>query len=303
MDLIEKAVQRQRELEEHSLIERAAAVRADQEPGSGPGKPEYDMPPASPERVPSQSSAEHRKRVILDFDRFRSNGILIPGGERTRLTEEFRVIKRPLILKAFNGGSEKITNGNLIMVTSARPNEGKTFTAINLAISMAAERDLTVLLVDADLTRPQLLAKLGVRAEKGLVDVLDDRSLDFADVLIRTNVGNLSLLPAGRTTPNSTELLASKRMVEVVAELASRYTNRLILFDAPPVLASSESSVLALHVGQIVFVVEAFRTAEAVVRTALEMVSFCDNVGLVLNNSGHHPNTGEFGSYYQARSI
>ena len=219
MDLIEKAVQRQRELEEHSLIERAAAVRADQELGSGPGKPEYDMPPASPERVPSQSSAEHRKRVILDFDRLRSNGILIPGEERTRLTEEFRVIKRPLILKAFNGrsekismgdrrrgGSEKITNGNLVMVTSARPNEGKTFTAINLAMSMAAERDLTILLVDADLTRPQLLAKLGVRAEKGLVDVLDDRSLDFADVLIRTNVGNLSLLPAGRTTPNSTLL-------------------------------------------------------------------------------------------------
>jgi receptor protein-tyrosine kinase len=307
MGVIEKVARKHRELRNHSIVERAVeklqreddddlddpVVEAEPVLPSGP-------PPSASEPMPGGGQRTSR-RVTIDGHRLRSSEIIMPGAERTRLAEEFRVIKRPLILKAFAKGPQAVKNGNMIMVTSAGPKEGKTFTAINLAMSIAAERDLTVLLVDADLSRPQILAKLGLEAETGLVDVLADSSVDLADVLLRTNFDNLSLLPAGRTNPDCTELLASTRMEALVQEIARRYADRVIIFDSPPILASSEPSVLALHMGQIVFVVEAARTSEAMVKASLDLISFCDNIGFVLNKARASAGVEQFGSYYKLR--
>ncbi|WP_222873645.1 hypothetical protein [Hankyongella ginsenosidimutans] len=155
----------------------------------------------------------------------------MPDSPATQTAEEFRIVKRQLLLNAFARGENAIKNGNLILVCSAQPNEGKTFCAINLALSIASERDLTVLLVDADFAKPEILSTLGLEGGKGLVDVIVDPSLDLADCLIRTNIENLAVLPAGRQHHLTTELLASERMGAMIEEIAQRYRDRVVIFD------------------------------------------------------------------------
>ncbi|MBV9521208.1 MAG: AAA family ATPase [Alphaproteobacteria bacterium] len=224
-------------------------------------------------------------------------GFVTPSGGRTRISEEFRVIKRPLLLKALATGEERIEGGNLIMVTSAKPGEGKTFTAINLAMSIASERDLHVLLVDADVQRPSVFRVLGLPPQKGLLDLLSDASLSPPDVLARTNIRNLSLMAAGTPSLATTELLASQKMITLMHDIASRYHDRVIIFDAPPVLASSEPSVLALHVGQIVLVVEAGKTGRRAVDQTLSHISACPQISVVFNKAEKISGTDEFGGY------
>ncbi len=238
------------------------------------------------------------RRADIDLDKVRAMGMVVPNGVRTRMAEEYRVIKRPLLAKALGRGRTTVKNGNLIMVASATPSEGKTFTSINLAMSMASERELHVLLVDADFTRPSIATLLGIECDRGLVDYLDDDSIDLADVLIRTNIDNLTVLPAGRTHPMGTELLASERMARLVEEMARRYPDRIIIFDTAPVLACSEASALAPHIGQVIFLVEAERTTEGAVRSSLELLSGCENIGLVLNKARSKASAEGFGYYY-----
>ena len=224
-------------------------------------------------------------------------GYVTPNCEPTRTAEEFRVLKRPLLIKAFGAGARRVPNGHLVMITSARPNEGKTFTAVNLGMSIASEPDLHVLLVDSDIHKLGLRDVLGVTADKGLVDLLVDDELDLADLLIKTNIPNLTVLPAGSSLPQATELLASQRMVDLTRELANRYPDRVIIFDAPPVLASSEPAALALHVGQIVVVVEAARTNHRAVQETLSLISACQNISFVLNKTSFSAGSDRFGSY------
>jgi receptor protein-tyrosine kinase len=207
--------------------------------------------------------------------------------DRSVIAEEFRHIKRPLLANAFGGDPEGLgQNRNLIMVTSAFPGEGKTFCAINLAMSMAAEMDFKVLLVDADVARPSVFKYLGLREERGLLDVLRDKGLDLAEVLLRTNFEKLTLLPAGRSVRHATELLASDAMNQLLAELASRYSDRVIIFDSPPLLPTSEARVLANHMGQVVMVVEADKTPTAAIKEAATLVEdACDIVMLLLNKT------------------
>jgi receptor protein-tyrosine kinase len=149
--------------------------------------------------------------------------MIIPDGQKSQLSEEFRNIKRPLLANAFNRSGAPIKHGNLVMVTSSFAGEGKSFSAINLAMSIAMDVDHTVLLVDADVAKPSLPAFLGVQAERGLMDLLLDDRLRFSDVLIKTNVAKLNILPAGRFHPRATELLASDAMSRLLAEMAARY--------------------------------------------------------------------------------
>src|SRR5262249_33067908 len=151
------------------------------------------------------------------------------SGTRTRISEEFRVIKRPLLLKAFAAGPEAIEHGNMIMVTSATPGEGKTFTAVNLAMSIASERDLHVLLVDADVQRPSALRMLGIPEQKGLLDVIADNGVPLPEAIIRTNVRNFSIMSAGSPSLATTELLASQKMGTLMGEMAARYRDRIII--------------------------------------------------------------------------
>ena len=245
-----------------------------------------------------RTSSRQSRRGEIDFQSLRTAGFLVPDSPSTLTAEEFRLVKRQLLLNAFAKGEAAIKNGNLILVCSSQPNEGKTFCAINLALSIASERDVTVLLVDADFAKPEVLSTLGLEGGKGLIDVIADPSIDLADCLIRTNIENLSVLPAGRQHHLTTELLASERMGAMIEEIAQRYRDRIIIFDSPPALASSAAGVLALHVGQTMFVVEAERTREQQLRDGLALVAACERTHLLLNKARFNAQGRRFGAYY-----
>ena len=232
-----------------------------------------------------REAVRRSRAATLNRETAGAAGILIPDASRSRIKEEYRRIKRPLLLNALGKGVAKIDHPNLIMVTSARAGEGKTFTALNLALSIASERDRTVLLVDADVVKPSLHRYFEVADGPGLVDLLVEDSLDFGDILIDTDVPKLSLALAGSVHHLSTELLASGSMRELANEMSERYSDRVIVFDSPPLLVTTEASVLASLVGQIVMVVEAERTLRSDVEDALSVLGTEATVGVVVNKS------------------
>ena len=250
--------------------------------------------PASPPPAARQST----QKVELDLARMRELGMVTAAGGRTSLLEDFRIIKRPLLKRAFGEAAEGGNPGNLIMLTSSLPGEGKTYCAINLAMSIAMELDHTVLLVDADVARPSVLRTLGLPAQRGLMDLLIDEKLDMSDVLLRTNVDTLSILAAGTSTPRATELLASSTMTNLVQEIANRYPDRIVIFDSPPLLLTSEARVLASHMGQIVVVVEAQTTTQHAVKEALHQLEGCPNVNLIYNKTRDIPGIEETYDYH-----
>ena len=300
MDHIERAIDKVARKERTSLVEKAAeklygaavggspAVTAEVPPPVAEPAPAPPTPPPSARTAPTTS-----KQVNIDLARLRQQHLLTPGSGRTQITEEFRLIKRVVLKKQMEAAGH---NANLIMVTSALPGDGKSFTAINLAMSIASERDLRVLLVDGDFSNPSVLATLGVTAERGLLDVLEDESVDIADIMLRTNIDKLTLLPSGDLRETSAELLSSDRMRRVAEEIAQRYPDRIVIFDSPPILAASEPTALAQHVGQIVFVVRAEKTPRSTVKAALDLISFCPNIGLVLNSARRQFGGTHFGS-------
>jgi len=247
--------------------------------------------------APSDTASSAGKRVELDLDAIAASGLLVPSQTRTLLASEFRVIKRPLIANAMNKGTSPVNGGNLIMVTSALPGEGKTFTAINLAISIAMEMDNTVMLVDADVARPSVLSMLGLPPAEGLLDVVTANSLDISGVLLRTNIEKLSILPSGTQHPRATELLASDAMIRLLDDIGQRYPDRIIIFDSPPLLATTEARTLATHMGQIVVVVQAAETAQAAVMEALTTIRDCPLKMMVLNQATQ-PATERYGYGY-----
>lgn len=221
--------------------------------------------------------------VDLDLARLASKGFVTPDMPRSRIADEFRVLKRPLIGNVSGDRVVPIKHANLIMVTSSVPGEGKTFSAINLAMSIAMELDKTVLLVDADVARPSLPKVLGLPHGKGLLDVLINKSIDLSEVLIRTNVERLCILQAGTQHSQATELLASAEMARLLDEISMRYVDRIIIFDSPPLLVTTEARVLATQMGQIVFVVNAENTLQRDVHHALATIEACPVKMMMLN--------------------
>ena len=254
--------------------------------------------PAAEQAAPRPAQKSSTRRVELDLNRMRDMGMVTAAGGRTRLLEDFRVIKRPLLQRAFAERKDSDKPGNLIMVTSSLPGEGKTYCAINLAMSIAMELDHTVLLVDADVARPSVLRSLGLPAHRGLMDILLDDKVDMADVMLRTNVDTLTILPAGTSTPRATELLASSSMTTLLHEIANRYRDRIVIFDSPPLLLTSESRVLASHMGQIVLVVEAQTTTQHAVKEALRQLEGNQNVNLIYNKTREFPGIEETYDYH-----
>lgn len=256
--------------------------------------------PVAPAIAPSPvtSSTGNSQFQSINLARLHRMGVVAPDAEKSQIAEEFRIIKRPLIANAFGQGATRVKNGNMIMITSSLPGEGKSFCAINLAISMALEMDRTVLLVDADVAKPRVPEYLGINADLGLLDVLQDKNLKLSDVMIKTDIAKLTILPAGRTYKRATELLASEAMTRLVEDIGNRYPDRIILFDSPPLLATSEASVLATHMGQIVMVVEAERTSQEAVREALSHIQSCEVVNMLLNKATPTPGSDYYYGYY-----
>lgn len=253
--------------------------------------PVTDIPPVI--HVPNDNMVQEK----LDLAQLKSTGLITPETERSQIAEEFRVIKRPLLKNAFGQGAALVDNGNLIMVSSAFPNEGKTFTSINLALSIASELDHTVLLIDADVARPAVSSYFGIDTGPGLVDYLLGEEPDLSTLLIKTGIPKVTLLPAGKRHHHSTELLASENMRNLLEELSLRYPDRVIIFDSPPLLVTTEASVLAGLVGQIVVVVESEKTTQAALKEALSLLDPNKSIGLVLNKS-RQSFGAEYGTYY-----
>jgi exopolysaccharide/PEP-CTERM locus tyrosine autokinase len=232
-------------------------------------------------RAPVAAPAGPAKRITIDFAALRNAGYLPQEGLERRFADHFRKIKRPLVEKALAGGADV----HLILVSSALPGDGKTFISLNLALSMAQERDVSVLLVDADAPRAQVSEIFGIRGEPGLLDALTHESLDVESLIAHTDVRGFEILPAGRFVENATELLASARMSQIAARLGTRNPRRLVLFDTAPVLASSEGRAMLRLPGQIVLVARAGVTPRQALVDALTYVHRSKLQGLILNQA------------------
>lgn len=295
-----------------SLLERASeiydfrsALRSPEPPAADPAPVAVEPQPgaqhvAAPQlREAVRAPNFHKLKANVDRERLRAANYIVPEGPVTGLSEEFRIVKRQLLLAARGGkGFDPIENGERILICSANPNEGKTFCALNLALSMATERDNRVLLVDADFAKPSIMSRLGIEGERGLMDALADPTIDAEDLVIETDIAGLSVLPAGRQTNQDTEYLAAAHSAAVLDRLTAHDPTRIIIFDSPPALAASPASVLALHVGQAVMVVHADVTTDTALRDALSLLSGCDNIQLLLNKTKFSPTGRKFGSYY-----
>ena len=315
-NLIEQAAKRLEELRRAGVdVDDAVPGRPrEQAPGGAPSTPEAMVlaleartPPKPPRDEPAgpvdaahlrtRDEAHPARHIDIDFGWLKSRGFVTPEAAMSQIAEEFRIIKRPIIRNALGRGGARVKNGNLVMVTSALPSEGKTFTSLNLALSMATEIDSTVLLVDGDVAHPSIPGLLGAPHGPGLLDLLTRDDLDFGECLVKTNIEKLSVLPAGSRHRRSTELLASEQMASLLREIASRYPDRIIIFDSPPLLATTEARVLAGNMGQIVMVVAADSTSQHAVTQALATVEGCEVVMMVLNKASR-TDVGAYYGYY-----
>lgn len=225
----------------------------------------------------------------------REQGLIDPDGGASRLLEEFRIVKRQVLATA---KAEGTAASRRVLVCSPHPNEGKTFCALNLALAMASERDGEVLLIDADFGKPSILSKLGLSSETGFMDVLADPSAHVEDYVLGTDVPGLWVLGAGARTGRDSEYLASERTWEVLNRLTRGAPNRMIVFDSPPALAATPASELAKHVGQALLVARADRTGQVALEDAIDLLSACPDIRLLLNDATFSPSGRKFGSYY-----
>ena len=232
----------------------------------------------------------------INLEELDERGFVSVSNARKLINEEYREIKRKLLRNAFGALSKTLKNSNIIMVSSARPSEGKTFTAINLALSFAAEQDKTVLLVDADVLKPNVTRTLRVNPGEGLMEYLLDENKDISDVLYRTNVDKLRIIPAGQTHHLSTELLASERMNYTIDEFSNRYPDRIVIIDTPPLIGINESAVLASFAGQAVIVTEEGRTKLNDINSIVDRLNPDMAVGFVVNKAVNE--SADNGNYY-----
>lgn len=231
-----------------------------------------------------------RKAITVDTGGLRRAGYLPEESLDRRFTEYYRRIKRPLIEQALVGGPDM----RLIQVSSALPGDGKTFTSINLALSMTRERDVSVLLVDADVPRAAISEVFGLRGEPGLIAALSDEAVDVESLVVDTDIPGLEILPAGKSVDDSTELLASARMSQIAARLGGD-PHRLVVVDSAPLLAASEGRVLLPIAGQVVLVVRAGLTPRRAVLDTVALVDRRRLRGLVLNEAPLGPGDGYYG--------
>jgi len=276
-------------------VRRASAKRPEAEAAHN-AAPEVDAAAQSikPPKKPERRVALGGNHQEVCRDQMREAGLIVPEDPVTGILEEFRIAKRELLADA---RADEDAKGRRILVCSPHPGEGKTYCALNLAIALAAERDIEVLLVDADVMRPSIANRLGLNTDAGLIDTLADKSLQPEKLVISTDIERLFVLPLGNRTSRDAEYLASTRTAEVLDRLTSGAPNRILVFDTPPALAASAAAELASYVGQAVLVARADETSRAALDDAAQLLSACDDIKLLLNGAQFSPSGRLFGDY------
>ena len=224
-------------------------------------------------------------QVAINWRALAEDGYLDQNNANSQLAEEFRVIKRPLVNNIQGAEVNGLSRPNLILICSSLPAEGKTFVSINLALSIANELDKSVLLIDADVEKPSVSKKLGIKQSPGLIEYLENEQVTFSDILLKTDLPNLSVIPAGKRHKFSTELLSSQRMYLFAEEVSRRYKDRIVIFDSPPLLVATQAQVLAELVGQVVLVIAAEETPQNIVNESVAKLANCDVVMTLLNKT------------------
>lgn len=280
-----------------SLVEQAIARMRNQARAAAPKLTDVvSKPAAAPPTAdrPPNPAAEPAKRMTLDMEALRTHGYLPEAGSDRQFADHYRRIKRPLIDKAMSG-TEGIGEPLVVMITSALPGDGKTFTSVNLALSMALERDVSVLLIDCDVAKRHVSEVVGLKEENGLLDALADESVDIDSLIVQTNQRGLSILPAGRRVEGTAELLSSNRMRQILRNLANRNPRRILLLDSPPLLITNEGRTLVKHAGQVVLVVRAGHTPRQAVQDALALFDIQQAGGIILNHVAVSRSEGYYG--------
>ena len=263
-------------------------------------EPAFEAPVPEAEPTLAEAAADFSQaRHAIDREHLRENGLIVPEGSVTALLEEFRIVKRQLLVQSAELRRQKAgSRAQRVLISSPHPGEGKTYCAVNLALSIAAEKESDVLLVDADFAKPSILSALGLPGGPGLMDALMDESADVADFVLATDIPGLWVLPAGDTTTNDSEYLSSSRTEKVLERLTHNAPNRMMILDSPPALAASPAAELAKYVGQAVVIVRADRTGQGALEDAVSLLSSCPNIQLLLNASQFSPSGRSFGTYY-----
>lgn len=267
----------------------AAPTRHDDTP---PVAPAAQQKPPEPAFEPAVALSG--PRTPIDRDLLRAEGLIVPEEPVTGLLEEFRIVKREVLADARASGDD---SARRVLVCSPHPGEGKTYCATNLAIALAAERDIEVVLVDADFLNPTVARRLGIEDGHGLMDALADQNIRPETLVQRTDIDGLFVLPAGASSVRDAEYLTSRRTAEVLDRLTHGAPNRYLIFDTPPALAASPAAELAAHVGQALLVVRADETSRAALDDARQLLSACPDIKLLLNAVQFSPSGRSFGDY------
>lgn len=281
MSKIQKALEA---LRNGDAVDTSANARAEQRKARRERSAASQVPVGAP-------SNEHFEQLIpanriqVDFEKLVESGFLARSEDQDLIADQFRRVKRPVLQLAFDSDLVITDYRNLIMVASALPGAGKSFCSLNLAQSIATERDIGTVLVDADVLKPSISRGLGLQDQPGLIDFLLDDNIQLQDVLIATDLNDIIVLPAGRRHPDATELLASRRMRELMKQLADHFPDRAVVFDTPPLLITNEAQVLAERMGQIVLVIEARVSSQESVNRALGLLNRDKPINAILNKS------------------
>jgi protein-tyrosine kinase len=296
MNSIEKALQKQNQ----KASEQKKELESQQPPKAEQVSQQSTVEKVLVKQAESSKGNDVASGVDIDFAMLEQKGFVSTNSQRQLINEEYRAIKRKLLNNAFGPLSKSLNNSNIIMVTSCRPGEGKTFTAINLALSIALEKDKTVLLVDADVLRPNVMKTLELESKQGLMEFLLGEKEDISEVMCKTNLDNLRIIPAGKSHHLSTELLASEKMFEAVEEFANRYTDRVVIVDTPPLLGINETAILANLAGQALIVTEESKTKLVDVEQAVKQLNPEMAIGFIVNKSERVDSKGSGYGYYYA---
>jgi protein-tyrosine kinase len=279
---------------------RVQRVQVAPEPAPVAPAPQVIVAPRPAPKADLRAPVRHRQ-IALDTDILARNGLLVGDAAQGTLAEEYRLVKRRLLAAIDRQEEQGDPAARVVLIASGQPGEGKTFTAANLALSLAAEQDRQVLLIDGDTAKPDLARRFGIGIDAGFVDALTDRNVDVEGLVLDTDIERFAFLPGGRHERNLPELLASARTDDVFARLIQADSRRIIIVDSAPALAASAAGALASHAGQALIVVRADQTAEADIKETTELLSACRHLSLMLNGTAFQVGGRRFGKYEEYR--